>query len=400
MVEFFGIAIQVNTGVFQGISVAQNPGVFQGMSVSQNPGVFQGVAVAQNPTVFQGIGVNQNPTVFQGVAIQQGVPIPLPPEPGCPGMVLESYLSIVKGQNNEFLTAYNATGAPIFSIEIDGVGGNEIVELLLGSRLQAGLMKVAGPECRDAICLEGQEARIIVGCEYMNGQVLVRNARNDLIIRADGRTGAIEMGGLTVSGDLRILSPSGQVDNPTSVPAMQFHAGRGNLELNGNGLDGGQLELRKNGTLSIRVNGDRGELELANADFAEDFDIADVTAQPGMVMVTGPDGALRPSTDAYDSRIAGVLSGAGTFSPAIILDKQAPSAQKRSPVALIGKTWCWADATEAAIEPGDLLTSSPTPGHAMKVLDPERAFGACLGKALKGLPKREKGLIPIRVSLL
>lgn len=67
------------------------------------------------------------------------------------------------------------------------------------------------------------------------------------------------------------------------------------------------------------------------------------------------------------------------------------------PIALMGKTFCKVDASIAPIRPGDLLTSSPTPGFAMKALDRMKAIGAILGKAPDGL---EDGLgpIPILVS--
>jgi hypothetical protein len=47
---------------------------------------------------------------------------------------------------------------------------------------------------------------------------------------------------------------------------------------------------------------------------------------------------------------------------------------------------------------GDLLTTSPTPGHAMKADDPLKAFGAVIGKALRPLDEGE-GLIPILIAL-
>ena len=63
-----------------------------------------------------------------------------------------------------------------------------------------------------------------------------------------------------------------------------------------------------------------------------------------------------------------------------------------------GRTYCRVDASYNAIDVGDLLTTSPTPGHAMKANDPARAFGAVIGKALRPL-RRESDLIPILVSL-
>ena len=59
---------------------------------------------------------------------------------------------------------------------------------------------------------------------------------------------------------------------------------------------------------------------------------------------------------------------------------------------------CKADADIAAIEVGDLLTTSPTRGHAQKVLEPGRATGAIVGKALGSL-KSGKGKIPVMVLL-
>jgi hypothetical protein len=52
----------------------------------------------------------------------------------------------------------------------------------------------------------------------------------------------------------------------------------------------------------------------------------------------------------------------------------------------------------APIEVGDLLTTSPTPGHAMKAIDPARSFGAVLGKALRSFDQG-KGLVAALVSL-
>jgi len=59
---------------------------------------------------------------------------------------------------------------------------------------------------------------------------------------------------------------------------------------------------------------------------------------------------------------------------------------------------CKVDADIAAIKAGDLLTTSPTKGHAQKVTDQAKAAGAVLGKALGSL-KKGKGTIPVLLSL-
>jgi hypothetical protein len=114
-------------------------------------------------------------------------------------------------------------------------------------------------------------------------------------------------------------------------------------------------------------------------------------------MVLEENGALRPSDKSYDRKVAGVISGAGDFRPGLILDRQR-AAERRLPLALVGKVYCKADATFGPIEVGDLLTTSPTPGHAMKASDPVKAFGAVIGKALRPL-ERGAGLIPILIAL-
>ena len=141
-----------------------------------------------------------------------------------------------------------------------------------------------------------------------------------------------------------------------------------------------------------------GDVQLTGADCAEQFDVIAASAcEPGTVMVLGDDGAVEPSSRQYDKRVAGVISGAAKFKPGVVLDSRGPQLN-RKPIALIGKVYCKADATYGAIAVGDLLTTSATPGHAMKAEDPLRAFGAVLGKALGAL-QNGTGLIPVLVAL-
>jgi hypothetical protein len=141
-----------------------------------------------------------------------------------------------------------------------------------------------------------------------------------------------------------------------------------------------------------------GDIRLTNADCAEDFDVSgEDKVEPGTVMVLGNEGALSESHQAYDKRVAGVISGAGHYKPGIVLDKQQTSGN-RQPIALMGKVFCKVDASHTPIEIGDLLTTSNTPGHAMKATDSSKAFGSVIGKALRPL-KEGQGLIPILIAL-
>jgi len=65
---------------------------------------------------------------------------------------------------------------------------------------------------------------------------------------------------------------------------------------------------------------------------------------------------------------------------------------------MTGRVYVWADASNGPITPGDLLTTSTTPGQAMKATDPSRSFGATIGKAMTGLEKG-RGLVLVLVNL-
>ncbi len=157
----------------------------------------------------------------------------------------------------------------------------------------------------------------------------------------------------------------------------------------------------KGGRLAGLFEGDvevTGDIRMANADCAEEFDLANADlVEPGTVMVLGDDGTLQASDFDYDKRVVGVVSGAGAYKPGIVLDKQG-ARPNRKPIALLGKVCCKVDATYAPVAVGDLLTTSPTPGNAMKASDHLKAPGAVIGKALQPL-RQGQDLIPILVAL-
>lgn len=144
----------------------------------------------------------------------------------------------------------------------------------------------------------------------------------------------------------------------------------------------------------VKVDGD---VILTGADCAERFDAVPLDVEPGTVMVIGPDGLLCRSEEAYDTRAAGVVAGGGTYRPGVVLDGHETS-ERRLSISLVGKVFCKVDSGYANIAVGDLLTTSSTPGHAMKARDPKRAFGAIIGKALRPWDEGV-GLIPILVAL-
>ena len=151
---------------------------------------------------------------------------------------------------------------------------------------------------------------------------------------------------------------------------------------------------------NVHVSGDLlvdGDVKLKGGDLAEQFEVVGaLDAEPGMVVVIAGDDRVRVSERSYDRRVAGVISGGGSYRAGIVLDRK--SCGRRRALALTGKVWCRVDASDSPIEIGDLLTTSTRPGHAMKAVESSKAFGAVIGKALEPLASGQ-GLIPILVAL-
>jgi hypothetical protein len=138
------------------------------------------------------------------------------------------------------------------------------------------------------------------------------------------------------------------------------------------------------------------------SDLSEQFDVNTVQGapEPGMVVCidAAHPGQLRPSSQPYDRKVAGVISGGGGVQPGMLMGQRGTAADGKHPVALTGRVYVQATSANGAIEPGDLLTTSSIPGHAMKVTDHTRAQGAILGKAMTGLDQG-KGTVLVLVSL-
>lgn len=136
------------------------------------------------------------------------------------------------------------------------------------------------------------------------------------------------------------------------------------------------------------------------ADLAEAFDVGDDgEVAPGTVVSIDPrrPGKLRVADRPYDRTVAGVVSGAAGIRPGMVMGQEGSVAFGGHPVALTGRVYVRADASNGSIAPGDLLTTSATAGYAMKA-DPERASGAILGKAMTPLDKGS-GLVLVLVTL-
>jgi hypothetical protein len=160
-------------------------------------------------------------------------------------------------------------------------------------------------------------------------------------------------------------------------------------------------------TGNVTVNGEMTANVVTvtgGSDVAEPYrvaGVADVEPVAGMVVSIDPGkiGQMQVAAHAYDKTVAGILSGANGIAPGITLRQTGTIADGTLPVASIGRVWCYCDAdANGAIEAGDMLTTSDTPGHAMKVVEFDRANGSVVGKAMSPL-KSGRGLVLVFVSL-
>jgi len=229
-------------------------------------------------------------------------------------------------------------------------------------------------EGQDALAIRGYEPVLHLYDSNSGGHHIIQSAHGDLNFFQ-----RYHLGGATAR---MVIKDGGNVGIGTSYPQAK-------LDIVG--------ETR---THSLQITG--------GADFAENFDInvstttseALAKVEPGMVVSIDPahPGKLQLSSQAYDRRVAGIISGAGDVRPGMMMGQAGTLASGKHPVALSGRVYCWVDAAYGAIKPGDLLTTSATPGHAMKATNRARAQGAIIGKAMTGL-KEGKGLVLALVTL-
>jgi hypothetical protein len=142
---------------------------------------------------------------------------------------------------------------------------------------------------------------------------------------------------------------------------------------------------------------------VAGSDFAESLPVAgDLSSyEPGDVLVISLDrpGGVEKCSQPYDGLVVGVYSTRPGFLGA---DKDGAAEVEAGevPVAVLGVVPVKVTDENGTVQPGDLLTTSSTVGHAMRCEGLELCFGRTLGKALEGLPAgQHSGVIQMLVSL-
>ena len=207
--------------------------------------------------------------------------------------------------------------------------------------------------------------------EDRSSRILMKNDKDEVAIVLDSKQGADQGSGLS----------------------LYNYAGQQTILLD--------AEVGPNGAALIRVD---GKLIIEGSDFSENFSItkaANETVEAGALLSIDPNqqAKLKPTNTAYCKSVIGVVSGAGGVRTGMLMEQKGTLASGDTPVAMSGRVYVKADATQQPIEPGDLLTSSSLKGHVMKVKNHRKAKGAVIGKALTSLEKGKTGMVLIVISL-
>ncbi|MCB0578695.1 MAG: hypothetical protein KDD10_05235 [Phaeodactylibacter sp.] len=206
----------------------------------------------------------------------------------------------------------------------------------------------------------------------INGDNLVID-RNEIMARHDGGIGQLNLqndgGDLRVHGGSFVVKDNGNVGIGTPNP-------------------GEKLDVR--GTTKTRC------LEITGGcDIKEDLNSLE-NLEPGDVVVIDENnpGNIRRTTEAYDKKAAGVISGANGINPGISLSQE-DVLDGDYPLTMLGRVYV---KVTGKVEVGDMLTTSPKPGFAMSARDYSKANGAVVGKAMTGNDGGE-GMVLVLVNL-
>ncbi|CUU11147.1 hypothetical protein GBSOP10_109948 [Armatimonadetes bacterium GBS] len=291
------------------------------------------------------------------------------------------------------------TTSPLAGFQVDAPEGEDVFRVR--SQLSTGTTTrmIVLADGKTGIGLSGPAARLSVSTDTANEDIL--HLRSDgstrVVVSHEGRVG-IGVGSSLPSAQLIVDGAFGvdpfrvrTEDSAGVATTRMIVTADGNV---GIGTTAPDEKLVVNGTAKVDV------LQIVGADFAEKFPTTD-EVQPGMVVEIDPDnpGNLRLARGAYNKRVAGIVAGANGLSKGIVLGNLEGS-ENHTPVAISGRVWVYADATQHAIEPGDLLTTAERAGYAMKATDLQKAQGAILGKAMTRLEQGKTGFVLVLVNLL
>ena len=207
-----------------------------------------------------------------------------------------------------------------------------------------------------------------------NGGITTNNAN------VDAGTGTVSAATVTATTLTGTLSTAAQ-PNVTSVGTLSALTVTGALTTTNITTGGSTTAGSMTGNWDIS-----GTFNATYADLAEFYE-GDQEYTPGTVLVFGGDKEVTTTNIINDTRSAGVV----TTDPAYVMNKDQKgiavciALAGRVPVRVVGR-----------VKKGDMLTTSATPGYAVKALTP--TLGAVIGKALEDKDYGEAGVIQVAVG--
>ncbi|HSW88440.1 MAG TPA: hypothetical protein VLG12_04725, partial [Candidatus Saccharimonadales bacterium] len=228
-----------------------------------------------------------------------------------------------------------------------------------------------------------------LGTEQTGAVAITPHNKTGLFVDNNGSVG---IGTQTLPGDtaLRITKNSGA---DSLVIANQ--QGNGNIftgSVNGNM----KFNIANNGDTTIKGTIYASNTTVQSADLAENY-IASDQLEPGDIIMPEDKGntmAVIKSTGQYQSQVIGVVS----TKPGVVLNSDAQTDTThpyKYPIAISGRVPVKVSIANGVVRTGDLLTSSATPGVAMKATE----AGPIIGKALENFSSEKPGLVMAYISI-
>jgi hypothetical protein len=342
-----------------------------------------------------------------------------------------------QGSTGGRLTLNNTNGSNRAVLEGENLGGaltlyqtdGQVGVFVDGDSGGAGLVSVRGTNGATRATLDGSDGGGGAVRLYENDGTqtvsLTSEGNGNLVLRqGDGSTGiGMFANNGTGGGGMSIYRDDGTFAGQLTVADttrrdgfLGLTKGNGNWGLVARGQNsatgGGALYFYDSaGAATVVIDADSADegriwtqvlTVTGGSDLSENFDVntENDELEPGMIVSIDPKnpGELVLARDPYDSKVAGIVSGAGGVKPGMLMGQKGTLADGKHPVALTGRVYCQVDASFGAIAPGDMITTSTTPGHGMKATNRDRAFGSIIGKAMTGL-RDGKGLVLVLVNL-
>lgn len=271
----------------------------------------------------------------------------------------------------------------VFGQGANGVQGNSAstsASGVYGQNSSGGGFGVAGRTTGAGYAIYGDNTDPAGWAGVFNGNVYYSGLQNKLDV-GDNFVATVRAGDFFLGHSSRRGTPGRALVDLTDTLHLNFDSDWAKTVIGGNNVSVCTLTIR------------------GGCDIAEPFKMSDAEIPKGAVVVIDENnpGHLRMSDQACDRRVAGIISGANGVNTGVTLTQEGVFENGQN-VALSGRVYVQADTANGPIVPGDLLTTSETPGHAMKVTDHAKSQGAILGKAMTPL-KDGKGMVLVLVTL-